>query len=157
MAFDYPADWPVLASGESESCGVIYVLVVFGNGSWNAGTNEPEANGAIRCGFDSVSVAPGGVVVRVWWRGGGPGPMCVGDTQANATLGPNAVRKTVDGAVTSWEIRLPGGEFGMPNNPVFEAHTADPAALAAAESMVASFRWGSGAPSYGYLCSPAPS
>ena len=58
---------------------------------------------------DTVAVSPGGVVVRVYWRGGGPAPMCLGYTTANATVGPNAVQKTTDGSVTSWEIRLPDG------------------------------------------------
>ena len=62
----------------------------------------------------------------------------------------------MDGAVTSWEIRVPGGEFGMPNNPVVEVHTSDQAQLARAEAVVASFRWGASAPDYGDLCSPSP-
>ncbi len=156
ISFDYPADWPVLAAHVPESCGVIFVQAVLGTGSWSAGSNQPESNGAIRCGIDSVSVPPGAVVVRIWWRGGGPAPVCVGDTQANATLGPNAVRKTADGSVTSWEIRVPGGEFGMPNNPVFEVHSSDPEMVTRAEAMVASFRWGDTAPSYAGLCSPTP-
>jgi len=156
MSFDYPTDWPALAARVPESCGVIYVLVVLGTGSWSPGADQPESNGAILCGIDSVTVPAGGVVVRVYWRGGGPAPVCEGNTQANATVGPNAVRKSVDGSVTSWEIRLPGGEFGMPNDPVFEAHTSDPVLLAKAEAMVASFRWGASAPTYRDLCSPSP-
>jgi hypothetical protein len=95
-------------------------------------------------------------VVKVYWRTGGPAPMCQGNAQANATVGPNAVQKTVDGSVTSWELRTPDGQFGWPNNPTFEVHTSDPAQLAKAEAMVASFRWGPSAPSYAGLCSPSP-
>lgn len=156
MSFDYPSDWPVVAVQVPESCGVIFVLAVLGTGSWADGANQPQSNGAGLCGIDTVTVPPGGVVVRIYWRGGGPAPMCEGNTQANATVGPNAVQKTTDGSVTSWEVRLPGGEFGMPNDPIFEVHTSDPALLAKAEAMVASFRWGASAPSYVGLCSPSP-
>jgi hypothetical protein len=156
MSFDYPADWPVLAAQVPESCGVIYVLMVLGTGSWSQGTSQPESNGAVRCDIDSVFVPADAVVVRVYWRAGGPAPMCWGNTQANATVGPNAVQKTVDGSVTSWEIRLPGGEFTMPDNPIFKVYTSDPAQLAKAEAMVASFHWGPAAPSYAGLCSPSP-
>jgi hypothetical protein len=155
MTFDYPTDWPVLAARVPESCGVIYVLAVLGLGSWNEGANQPQSDGAVLCGIDTVTVAPGGVVVRIYWRAGGPAPGCQGNTQANATFGPNAVQERVEGSVTSWEVRLPGGEFGMPNNPVFEVHTSDPALLAKARAMVASFRWSANAPSYVGLC-PSP-
>ena len=156
LSFDYPTDWPVLAARVPESCGVIYVLAVLGFGSWDPGANQPQSNGAILCGIDTVTVHPGGVVVRIYWRDGGPAPVCGGDTQANATFALNAVQERVDGAVTSWEIRVPGGEFGMPNNPVVEVHTSDQAQLARAEAVVASFRWGASSPDYGDLCSPSP-
>ena len=156
MSFDYPTDWPVLAARAPEECGVIYVLAVLGTGSWADGTNQPQPNGAYLCGLDSVTVTPGGVVVRIYWRGGGPAPECAGYTQANATFGANAVQETLEGSVTSLEIRLPGGEFFEPNDPIFEVHTFDPALLAKAEAMVASFRWGANAPTYEGLCSPSP-
>lgn len=155
MSFDYPADWPVLAAQVRESCGVIYVLMVLGTGSWSQDANQPQLDGSVLCGMDSVSVPADGVVVRVYWRGERP-PNCLGNTQANATVGPNAVLKTTEGITTSWEIRSLDGEFGWPNNPTFEAHTSDPAQLAKAEAMVASFRWGASAPSYAGLCSPSP-
>jgi hypothetical protein len=155
MAFDYPADWPVLAAQVPESCGVIYVLVVLGHGSWNSGADQPQSDGSIRCGIDSVTVAPGGAVVRVYWQNGGPAPVCAGYTQANATLGPNAVLKRVDGSVTSWEVRRPGAQFNM-DNPVFEVHTSDSSGLAKVEAMVASFRWEANAPGYDGFCSPSP-
>jgi len=156
MSFDYPTDWPVLTARVPESCGDIYVLLVLGSGSWSEGANQPQSGGAVLCGIDSVTVAPGGAVVRIYWRSGGPAPMCEGNTQANATVGPNAVQKVLDGSVTSWEVRLPGGEFGMANDPIIEVHTSNPTLLAKAEAVVASFRWGPGATSYAGLCSPSP-
>lgn len=156
MSFDYPDDWPVLAARVPESCGVIYVLAVLGFGSWDRGADQ-SSGGATLCGIDTVTVQSGGVVVRIYWRDGGPAPMCMGNTTANATFGPNAVQETVDGNVTSWEIRLPEGEFGMNNDPVFEVHTSDPALLAKARAMVASFRWSAAAPTYVGLCSALPS
>jgi hypothetical protein len=83
--------------------------------------------------------------------------MCLGNTKPNATVGPNPVQKTVDGTTTSWEIPWPGAEFGWPNNPTFEAHTSDPAQLARAQAVVASFRWLPGVSPYQPFCSPAPS
>jgi hypothetical protein len=56
-------------------------------------------------------------------------------------MGDLAVRKTVDGSVTKWEIRVPGNEFGQPNNIFVEVHTSNPSQLARAEDLVASFRW----------------
>jgi hypothetical protein len=158
LSFDYPTDWPILRSGVSSASGVSYIVAVLGTGTWNENCvkEESASTWSLSCSGDVVEIPPGGVVVKVYWRAGGPAPMCWGNTQANATIGSNAVNKTVDGSVTSWEIRVPGGEFNMPNNPVFEAHTSDPAQLAKAEAMVASFRWGPSAPSHVSLCSPAP-
>lgn len=158
IAFDYPTDWPILRSGMSSANGVFYILAVLGTGTWheNCVKQETGSSWSLACSGDVVEVPPGGVVVKVYWRGGGPAPMCNGQTRANATVGPNAVLQTIDGSVTTWELRTPDGEFGWPNNPTFEAHTSDPAQLAKAEAMVASFRWGSGAPSFPGLCSPAP-
>jgi len=68
--------------------------------------------------------------------------MCEANTQANATVGPHAVQKVLDGSVTSGEVRLPGGEFGMANDPIIEVHTSNPTLLAKAEAVVASFRLG---------------
>jgi hypothetical protein len=158
LSFDYPTDWPIIRAGESSANGVFYILAVLGTGTWHENCVKEATTSFVElaCGADVVEVPAGGIVVKIYWRGGGPAPSCLGDTQANATLGPNAVRKTTDGATTSWEIRPPDGEFGWPNNPIFEAHTSDPAQLARAEAMVASFRWGPSAPSYPGLCSPSP-
>jgi len=153
FSFDYPTDWQVLAVDVPESCSVVYVTAVVGVGSWALATNEVLPDGAQRCGLDTVTVAPGGIVVRIWWRGGGPAPMCVSPAPtSNASAGPNAVVKTVDGDVTSWEFAQPGLQFGWPNNPIFEVHTSDAGQLAKAEAMVASFRWDSGLPSSGQDC-----
>jgi len=157
LSFDYPTDWPILRSGISSAGGVSYILAVLGTGTWNENCVKQESASALSlsCSGDVVEIPPGGVVVKVYWRAGGPAPMCQGNTQANATVGPNAVHKTTDGSVTSWELRTPDGEFGWPNNPIFEVHTSDPAQLAKAEAMVASFHWGPSAPSYAGLCSPS--
>jgi hypothetical protein len=138
LSFDYPADWPVLAGGFS-SGGVEYVLAVLGNGTWREGCVY-TAN-SMTCGPDTFDVSRGGILVKVyrWW--GGPMVLCRGDTQANATFGDLAVRKTVDGTMTTWEIRLPGNEFGQPNNIFVEAHTSSSSQLARAEDLVASFQW----------------
>jgi hypothetical protein len=63
------------------------------------------------------------MIVRVysWW--GGPVVPCRGDVQANATFGSNAVRSESQGSTSTWEIRLPGNEFGQSNNIFVEAHT----------------------------------
>ncbi|MFI5258952.1 MAG: hypothetical protein ACHQ01_05000 [Candidatus Limnocylindrales bacterium] len=155
-AFDFPADWPVIAGGFS-SGGVEYVLAVIGEGTWKEGCVYSASSTA--CSADTVKVPPGGVVVKVyrWW--GGPLELCHGDTQANATFGNLAVRKRVDSAVTTWEIRVPGSEFGSNNNVFVEAHTTDSGQLAKAEALVGSFRWigpqngmcPSGAPTFGLV------
>jgi hypothetical protein len=141
IAFDYPSSWPVIAGPHSAASRVTYVLAVLGNGSWQENC-QTSPDGSVRsCGLDTVSFPPGGIVVKIYRYYGGPAPICRGDVQANATFGPNAVRKTADGSTTSWELRPPGNEFGQPNNVFIEAHTDDSAQLATAESIVASFRW----------------
>jgi hypothetical protein len=140
VAFDYPSSWPVIAGPHFPAIPVTYVLAVIGNGSWNENC-QSSPDGAAFCSLDTVSFHPGGIVVKVYRFADGPPPSCRGDVQANATVGPNAVRKTVDGSTTSWELRPPGNEFGQPNNVFIEAHTDDAAQLATAESIVASFRW----------------
>jgi len=150
-SFDYPTDWPTIAAGFS-SGGVEYVLAVLGDGTWREGCVYGE--NSMSCGPDTFNVAPGGILVKVyrWW--GGPLVLCRGDTQANATFGDLAVRKTVVGNVTTWEIRVPGNEFGQNNNIFVEVHTSDPSQLARAEALVASFRWLDSSGSFN--CSPAP-
>jgi hypothetical protein len=158
VSFDYPTDWQALGGGQSDSSHVEYVFAVLGNGTWreNCPSGTDGSMSWMNCRADNVEVPPGGIVVKVyrWWRG--PLVLCRGDTQANATLGSNAVDTWTSGAATSWEIRMPGGEFGWPNNPTFEVHTADPAQFARAEAVVASLRWNPGEVGYGSPCSPAP-
>ena len=144
VSFDYPTDWRVIAGDDHGATGVLDVFAVLGTGSWqeNCQHGSEGTMSWMNCGADVVDVPPGGVVVKVyrWW--GGPAPVCRGDTQANATFGTLAVRKIVDGTTTSYEIRLPGNEFGQQSNNVFvEVHTSNPAELARAEALVASFRW----------------
>jgi hypothetical protein len=150
MSFDYPTDWPTIAGGFS-SGGVEYVLAVLGDGTWREGCVYGE--NSISCGPDTFDVPPGGILVKVyrWW--GGPAVPCRGDVQANATFGDLAVRKTVDGTATTWEIRVPGNEFGQNNNIFVEVHTGSPSQLARAEALVASFRWAPGESNVGD-CAP---
>jgi len=142
LAFDYPSDWSTLGGGTASTT-VEYILAVLGNGTWreNCRSGTEPSSSWMSCGADIVEVPAGGVVVKVylWW--GGPVVACRGDTQANATLGPNAVRKRVNGDVTSWEIRPAGNEFGQPNNIFVEAHTSNPNELARAEDVVRSLRF----------------
>ena len=158
FSFDYPTDWPVIASAVEMSGAVDYVVAVLGNGSWQFGCRTASSGSVSStiCGPDTVQLPAGGIVLKLYWRGSGPAPMCLGDTQANATVGPNAVHTWMSDSSTSWEIRMPGGEFGWPNNPTFEVHTSDPAQFARAEAVVASFRWQLGEVGYGTPCSPPP-
>jgi hypothetical protein len=155
FAFDYPTDWGVISGNDHGATGVLDVLAVLGNGTWQESCRR-GADGTMSwmsCGTDAVGVPPGGIVVRIYLWYGGPVVPCRGDTQANATLGTTAVRETVDRSTTSWEIRAPGNEFGQPNNVFVEAHTSDPTELARAEDLVTSFLWLD--PSYNGGC-PGP-
>ena len=159
FSFDYPTDWPLIAAGFS-SGRVEYVVAVMGNGTWKEGCVY-TAN-SMACGPDTFDVPSGGILVKVyrWW--GGPLVMCQGDTQANATFGSLAVRERVDGVATTWELRVPGNEFGQNNNIFIEVHTSAAAQLARAVALLGSFRWDLGA-DHGGMCaspsvqSPAPS
>jgi hypothetical protein len=153
VSFDYPANWRVIAGVHTPKIPVIYVLAVLGDGTWieNCTTSPDGMQSA--CGVDAVSFPPGGIVVKIYRYWGSPAPQCLGNTQANATVGTQAVWKTVTGSMTAWELRPQGNEFQQPNNIFIEAHTDDPAQLAKAEEIVASFRF---APSdYSGFC-PTP-
>lgn len=141
VSFDYPADWRVIAGVHTPKIRVIYVLAVLGDGTWieNCATSPDGMQSS--CGLDTVSFPPGGIVVKIYRYWGGPAPVCRGDVQANATVGTLAVRKTVTGSTTSWELRPRGNEFQQPNNIFIEAHTDDPGQLAKAEAIVASFQF----------------
>ena len=143
FSFDYPTDWSVLAGSDHGATGVMDVLAVFGNGSWHESCQRGAEGTSswMNCSTDAVDVPSGGVVVKIYLWYGGPYVPCRGDTQANATFGNLAVRKTVDGTVTTWEIRAPGNEFGQGNNIFVEVHTNSSSQLARAEALVASFRW----------------
>ena len=144
LSFDYPPEWPVISGTDNGAEGVMYVVAVVGNGSWSENCQSGSQGSSswwMNCGADIVTVPSGGIVVKVYRWGGGPAVPCRGDTQANATFGPNAVRQTVNGDVTSWEIRAPGNEFGQPNNIFVEAHTSDAKQLARAQALVTSFRF----------------
>lgn len=142
LAFDYPSAWSTLGGGMASTT-VEYILAVLGNGSWreNCRSGADASSSWMSCGVDIVEVPPGGIVVKIYRWYGGPVVPCRGDTLANATLGQNAVRKTVNGDVTSWELRPAGNEFGQPNNIFVEAHTGNPNELARAEGVVRSLRF----------------
>ncbi len=142
FSFDYPNSWSTLGGGVASTT-VEYVLAVLGTGTWreNCQSGADGSSSWMNCGSDIVEVPAGGIVVKVYLWYGGPFVPCRGDTQANATLGQYAVRKTVEGDLTRWEMRPPGNEFGQPNNIFVEAHTGDPNQLARAEGVVRSFRW----------------
>jgi hypothetical protein len=146
FSFDYPATWRPLA-------GIYYegmaneVDVVLGTGVWRTGctqTEYPDGQGGGSCTGDALDVSGGRIVVKVWRRVGGPMDACRADVTANATLGPNAVLRTGSDSAPVWEIREPGGQFGWGYNVFIEAHTDGASGVAAAEAVVASFRWAAG-------------
>jgi hypothetical protein len=158
FSFDYPTEWPVLTVYQGLPNPTFFVVAVFGTGTWNENCQHgTDSQGDwMTCGADVITVPSGGVVVKVYWRAGGPAPICWSpEATPNATVGSSAVLKTVDGDVTTWEFRWPDGQFFWPNDPTFEVHTSDAAQLAKAEAMVASFKWAATAPTSGGLCSPA--
>lgn len=157
FSFDYPAGWTVLAGDYYEAM-AYEVVAVLGTGVFRSGCTWTD-NGA-GCTGDAVDVNGGRVVVKIYERVGGPAPTCQGDVQANATLGPNAVQLTTgQGSALQWEIRLPGYEFGWPNNIFVEAWTSGDLSIAQVEALVASFRWASSVSNAGNcapLDTPAP-
>jgi hypothetical protein len=160
FSFDYPADWPVLSAFQSLPNPTFFVAAVLGTGTWHETCQSgTDAQGDwLTCGADVVTVPVGGIVVKVYWRSGGPAPMCESPVPtANSSAGSYDVLKTVDGDVTSWEFTRPGAQFGWPNNPIFEVHASDLARLAEAEAMVASVRWSESAPIEAGCDSPLPS
>ena len=157
FSFDYPSAWRTLSgvydddlevlSGVYDETIVNEVDAVLGTGGWRSGcfqTMYPDGHGSESCTGDSSDVSGGRIVVKIWRQVGGPVNLCGPAASANATLGPNAVLKTASSSETTWEIREPGGQFGWGYNVFVEAHTDDAAGLAAAEALVASFRWAPG-------------
>jgi hypothetical protein len=149
FTFDYPDNWRTL-SGLYDETIVNEVDAVLGTGDWRTGcfeTEYPDGHGSISCTGDTFVVTGGRVVVKVWRRVGGPVDTCGVDIGANATLGSNAVLRTGSDSDPRWEIRNPGQNFGWAYNVFVEAHVDRPAGLAAAEALVASFRFAPGRPS----------
>ncbi len=150
FAFDYPAGWRVLAADYLEGM-ANETVAVLGTGVWRSGCYTTDNGGG--CTGDIVDVSGGRVVVKIYERVGGPAPDCQAMTTANATLGPNAVSVTSADGATTWEIPLPGKEFGWPGNIFVEAWSDGQAGQSQAEALVASFGWASGAGAG--MCVPA--
>jgi hypothetical protein len=159
FSFDYPASWRAL-SGPYDEGFANEVDVVLGTGVWRTGctqTTYPDGHGGGSCTGDAFDVSGGRVVVKVWRRVGGPADECRADVSANATLGPNAVLRTGSDSAPVWEIREPGGQFGWGYNVFIEAHTDGASGVAAAEAVVASFRWAAGRTNGGCFQMDTPS
>jgi hypothetical protein len=154
FSFDYPATWAALAGEYNEGL-ALQVFAVVGTGDWKTGCYTTANGGG--CTGDVVNASGGRIVVKVYERVGGPVNMCGGDTTASATLGPNAVSKSTDGPTTTWEIRMPGADFGWTNNVFVEVWAGDPSQLAQAEALVGSFRWAANTTNAGNCYSAAQS
>lgn len=146
--FDYPAGWRTL-SGKFRVLAT-QVDTVVGTGVWRTGCWEGG------CSPDTVDVSGGRIVVKVHRRIDGPIDICMAVDPPNATLGPNAVLQSTQGSATTWQIRRPGQPFGWSYNVFIDATVDSPSQLAAAEAIVASFRWGEGTPNSEPFC-PATS
>lgn len=138
FSFDYPTNWRTL-SGEYYEGMVNRVYAVLGTGDWKTGCYVTSGGGA--CTGDTVDVLSGRIVVKVYEREGGPANMCGANSVANATLGPNEVSMSADGSATTWEIRMPGADFGWANNVFVEVWAGGAQQVTQAEALVASFRW----------------
>ncbi len=152
FSFDYPTTWPTLSSLYYEGLAST-VDIVLGTGSWQTGCYSNSGGGG--CTGDKVDVSGGRVVVKIYRRTGGPAPYCAARPTPNGTLGPNSVLASTTASTTTWEIRRAGAEFGWPNNVFIEVHAENPAELASAEALVASFRWAPGVGDPGGCPSPA--
>jgi len=151
FSFDYPASWLVLASDYPEGMAV-QVYAVLGTGSWKSGCSFTDNGGS--CTGDMVDVSGSRVVVRIWSLVGGPEPACMGNNQATATFGPNAVAASTYGSAVDWQIRVPGAEFFWEGNVDVAVWSDGPAGLAQAQALIASFRWDAGVPSAAGNCAP---
>jgi hypothetical protein len=152
LSFDYPTYWGVISGGYEEGM-AFHVYGILGNGGFYTGCRIVD-NGA-ECLSDKYDLSGGRVVVKIWTRDGGPAPACEDGTYPpNATLGANAVEQTVGPSSVTWEIRQPGANFTFPGNLIVEVHTDNPAELANARALVASFRWAPGASYPGNNCAP---
>jgi len=156
FSFDYPTTWRTLSSLYYEGIAST-VDIVLGTGGWQTGCRSwsSGAVGGVDCTGDKVDVSGGRVVVKIYRRTGGPAPFCGARPTPNGTVGPNSVLASTTASTTTWEIRRAGAEFGWPNNVFIEVHTENPAELASAEALVASFRWAPGVGDPGGCPSPA--
>ena len=151
FSFDYPAGWRVLASDYPEGIAV-QVDAVLGTGSWQSGCRVTDNGGS--CTGDTVDVGGGRVVVKVWRRVDGPVNGCMGNNQATATFGPNAVFQEAPGLSVDWQIRVPGAEFQWAGNVDVQVWADGPSGLAQAQALVASFRWAPGVGNAAGNCAP---
>jgi hypothetical protein len=139
FAFDYPATWQTLGIRSDGG------LPVFGTGSWRLGCQgDPSATG---CGEEITDVSGGRIVVTMWVNSGAPAACVKNDALGAAPLGDAWIRNAAEDRVfypagpTTWEIRRPGYDFGMNGNLWIQAVTDNPAELANAKAMVATFHW----------------
>jgi hypothetical protein len=145
FSFDYPTNWRTISGLYYETM-VNKVDVVLGTGDWQTGCHSWSSgdNGGEDCVGDQVDVSGGRIVVKVYQREGGPADLCGARRSPNATLSANAVLKTTEATTTTWEIRLPGGEFGWAGNVFVAAQTENAPELARVAALVESFRWAKG-------------
>ncbi len=152
FSFDYPTTWRTLSSLYYEGIAST-VDIVLGTGGWQTGCYSNSGGGG--CTGDKVDLSGWRIVVKIYRRTGGPAPFCGARPTPNGTVGPNSVLASTTASTTTWEIRRAGAEFGWPNNVFIEVHTENPAELASAEALVASFRWAPGVGDPGGCPSPA--
>lgn len=139
FAFDYSSSWRTIAVDQNG-------LPVLGTGDWRLGCpDQPSATG---CGEEITDISGGRIVVTMWAQSPGPPAYCSEDDGlAAAPLGTAWIRQYDESALeatqptTRWEIRRPGYGFGMTGNLWIQAVTDNPAELANAEALVATFRW----------------
>ena len=140
FAFDYPAAWKTLATRSGGD------LPVLGTGDYSLGCpGQPSATG---CGEEITDVSDGRIVVTMWVDSSGPPAACVkNDALSAAPLGTAWIRRYDEDTLhatqptTRWEIRRPGYDFGMTGNLWIQAVTDNPAEVANAVALVATFHW----------------
>lgn len=136
FSFVYPAGWRLLS--EPLEFPPLRVDAVIGTGAWRTGCRD------VGCNPDHVDVSDGRVVVKVYRLVGGPVWSCRGDSLPDRMIGPNPVRITSSGPQRTFEIPLPGAEFGQSGNVFFEITTLNDSERASAEVAVGTFRWSPG-------------
>jgi hypothetical protein len=139
FAFDYPTAWQTLGTEPGGG------LPVLGTGSWRLGCEgDPSATG---CGEEITDVSGGRIVVTMWINSGAPAACVKADNLGAAPLGDTWIQRYdetstyVRQPTTRWEIRRPGYDFSMNGNLWIQAVTDNPAELANAAAMVATFHW----------------